>query len=116
MLAQDTPYPSAGSAAPHTSAPTEAAGPEATKKRISWVIRTTSATAPYTTRLRVVCGRSGNGPRVTVPVSTSDSAASAVSISATAARRSALAATGAGGSGTGASGISGGAGQPGRAP
>src|SRR2546421_13007582 len=99
MLAQDTPYPSAGSAAPHTSAPTEAAGPEATKKRISWVIRTTSATAPYTIRLRVVCGRSGNGPRVTVPVSTSDSAASAVAISGIAGRGRPLGGAGAGGCG-----------------
>src|SRR5947207_7998609 len=110
MLAQDTPYPRAGSAAPHTSAPTDAAGPDATKNRISWVISTRSATAPYTSTLRVVCGRSGRGPRVTVPVSTSDSAASAVSRSATAARSSAPAAAGSGGSGTGASGASDGTG------
>src|SRR6266571_8884511 len=75
MLSQDTPYPSAGRVAPQARAPTDAAGLEATKKGISWVMRTTSAQAPYTTRLRVVCGRSGNGPRAMVPVSTSDSVA-----------------------------------------
>src|SRR2546430_16951012 len=108
MLSQDAPYPSAGRVAPHSSAPTDAAGPDATKNRNSWEISTASAKAPYATRLRGVCAQSGNGPRVTVPVSTSDSAASALSRSVIAARSIALAAAGSGGAGTATSGPNGG--------